>query len=79
MPITKLPDMVACTGAVVVTSESGARDAILTLTLKTEEGDRYLLPLSERAVTQLTEVITVWNRNRDFLGQEEFPTPTTLQ
>jgi hypothetical protein len=55
------------------------RDAILTLTLKTEEGDRYLLPLSERAVTQLTEVITVWNRNRDFLAQEEFPTSTTLQ
>jgi hypothetical protein len=79
MPITKLPDMVACTGAVVVTSESWRRDAILTLTLKTEEGDRYLLPLSERAVTQLTEVITVWTRNRHFLGQEQFPTPTTLQ
>ena len=79
MLITKLPDMVACTGAVVVTSKSWMQDTILTLTLKTEEGVRYLLPLSERAVTQLTEVITVWNRNRDLLAQEEFPTSTTLQ
>jgi hypothetical protein len=41
------------------------------VTLNTEEGDRYMLPLSERAMTQLTEVITGWRRTRDFLDQQE--------
>jgi hypothetical protein len=68
MPITKLPEMVACAGAVVVSSESRARDPILT---NTEEGDRYMLPLSERAITQLSEVITGWRRTRDFVDQQE--------
>jgi hypothetical protein len=71
MPITKLPEMVACAGAVVVSSESRARDPVLTVTLNTEEGDRYMLPLSERAITQLSEVITGWRRTRDFLDQQE--------
>ena len=70
MPITKLPEMVACAGAVLVSSESRARDPVLTVTLNTE-GDRYMLPLSERAITQLTEVITGWRRTRDFLDQQE--------
>jgi hypothetical protein len=71
MPITKLPVMVACAGAVLVSSEARARDPVLTVTLNTEEGDRYLLPLSERAITQLTEVITGWRRTRDFVDQQE--------
>jgi hypothetical protein len=70
MPITKLPEMVACAGAVLVSSDSRARDPVLTVTLNTEEGDRYMLPLSERAITQLTEVITGWRRTRDFLDQQ---------
>jgi hypothetical protein len=40
------------------------------VTLNTE-GDRYMLPLSERAITQLTEVIAGWRRTRDFLDQQE--------
>jgi hypothetical protein len=62
MPITKLPEMVACARAVLVSSESRARDAVLTMTLCTGEGDRYMLPLSERAMTQLTEITTGWRR-----------------
>jgi hypothetical protein len=69
MPITKLPEMVACAGAVVVSSASRALDPVLTVTLNTEEGDRYMLPLSERAITQLSEVITGWRRTRDFPDQ----------
>ena len=71
MPIAKLPEMVACAGAVLVSSESRARDPVLTVTLNTEQGDRYMLPLSERAMTQLTEVITGWRRTRDFLDQQD--------
>jgi len=70
MPIT-LPEMVACAGAVLVSSDSRARDPVLTVTLDTEEGDRYMLPLSERAITQLTELITGWRRTRDFSDQQE--------
>jgi hypothetical protein len=71
MPITKLPEMVACTGAVLVSSDSRAPDPVLTVTLNTEQGDRYMLPLSEQAIKQLTEVITGWRRTRDFLDQQE--------
>jgi hypothetical protein len=71
MPITKLPEMVACAGAVSVSSGARAGDPVLTVTLNTEEGDRYMLPLSERAITQLTEVITGWRRTRDFPDQQE--------
>jgi hypothetical protein len=59
-----LPEMVACAGAVSVSSGARAGDSVLTVTLNTEEGDRYMLPLSERAITQLTEVITGWRRTR---------------
>ena len=71
MPITKLPEMVVCAGAVLVSSKSRERDPVLTVTLNTEQGDRYMLPLTERAITQLTEVITGWRRTRDFLDQQE--------
>jgi hypothetical protein len=70
MPVTKFPEMVACAGAVLASSEPSVRYPTLTVTLKTEEGDRYMLPLSERAITQLCEVITGWRRTRDFPDQE---------
>jgi hypothetical protein len=54
-----------------VSSEARARDPVLTVISNTEEGDRYMLPLSERAITQLTEVITGWRRTRDFPDQQE--------
>jgi hypothetical protein len=79
MPVTKLPDMVACTGAVLASADAELRDALLTVTLKTEQGDRYMLPLSERAITQMLEIISEWDRTTDFLGQEEDPELITLQ
>jgi hypothetical protein len=48
MPVTKLPGIVACTGAVVMASENSNPEARLTLKLKTEAGDHVLLPLSEQ-------------------------------
>jgi hypothetical protein len=62
-----MPGMVACTGAVVVASESSNPEALLTLTLRTEAGEQYLLPLSERTARQLQKVIGEFNRARDLL------------
>jgi hypothetical protein len=69
--VTKLAGIVACTGAVVVASESSSPEALLTLKLKTESGDQYLLPLSERTTRQLQLVISEFNRTRDMLFVEE--------
>jgi hypothetical protein len=78
--ITKLPGIVACTGAVVVASESSNPEAILTLKLKTESGDQVLLPLSERTTRQLQQVISEFNRTRDLLFVAERPSASaTLQ
>jgi hypothetical protein len=71
--IRKLPGIVACTGAVVVVSENSNPEAILTLKLTTESGDRVLLPLSERTTRQLQQVISEFNRTRDLLFMEERP------
>jgi hypothetical protein len=79
MPVTKLPDMVACTGAVLASPDAELGDALLTVTLRTEQGDRYMLPLSERAITQMLEMISEWHRTTDFLGQEEDQELITLQ
>jgi hypothetical protein len=78
MPVTKLPDMVACTDAVLAGADAELRDALLTVTLRTEQGDRYTLPLSERAITQMLEIISECHRTSDFLGQEEDPELITL-
>jgi hypothetical protein len=78
--VTKLPGIVACTGAVVVASENSSPEALLTLKLKTEAGDQYLLPLSERTTRQLQLVISEFNRTRDLLFVEERPAASaTLQ
>jgi len=78
--ITKLPGIVACTGAVVVASESSNPEAILTLKLTTESGDPVLLPLSERTTRQLQQVISEFNRTRDLLFVQERRTASaTLQ
>jgi hypothetical protein len=79
MPATKLPDMVACTDAVLASADAELGDALLTVTLKTEQGDRYMLPLSERAIMQMLEMISEWHRTTDFLWQEEDPELITLQ
>jgi hypothetical protein len=77
--ITKLPDIVACTGAVAVASESSNPEAMLTLKLTTESGDPVLLPLSERTTKQLQQVISEFNRTRDLLFVEERPSAARLQ
>jgi hypothetical protein len=79
MPITKLPDMVACTDAVLASADADLEDALLTVTLRTERGERYSLPLSERAITQMLEIISECHRTTDFLGQEEDQESMTLQ
>jgi hypothetical protein len=78
--ITKLPSIVACTGAVVMASESSNPEATLTLKLKTKSGDQVLLPLSERTTRQLQRVISEFNRTRDLLFVAERPSAlATLQ
>ena len=80
MPVTKFPDIVACTGAVVVASENSNPEALLTLKLRTEAGDQVLLPLSERTTRQLQLVISEFNRTRDLLFIEDrFAASATLQ
>jgi hypothetical protein len=78
MSVTKMPGMVACTGAIVVASESSNPEALLTLTLRTEGGDQYLLPLSERTTRQLQTVISEFNRTRDLLFVEERPAASAV-
>lgn len=80
MGVTKLPGIVACTGAVVVASENSNPEALLTLKLTTESGDQVLLPLSERTTRQLQQVISEFNRTRDLLFVDERPSALgTLQ
>ena len=79
MPVTKLPDMVACIDAVLASADAELGDALLTVTLRTEQGERYMLPLSERAITQMLEIISECHRTADFLEQEEDPELITLQ
>ena len=79
MPVTKLPDMIACTDAVLASADSDLEDALLTVTLRTDQGERYMLPLSERAITQMLEIISECHRTTDFLGREEDPELITLQ
>ena len=77
MSVERMPGMVACTGAVVVASESSNPEAQLTLTLRTEGGDHYLLPLSEQTTRQLQKVIAEFNRTRDLLFER--PAAAMLQ
>jgi hypothetical protein len=80
MPPTKLPGITACTGAMIVASENSNPEAVLTLSLTTEEGQTVLLPLSERTTRQLAQVISEFNRTRDLLFiQERPPLSATLQ
>jgi hypothetical protein len=75
MAVAKLPLAVACIGAVVCDADAAAVDRTLTVTFKTEEGDRYLLPLSEQALRQLLEVVSAWRRAVDFADQPEVMAP----
>ena len=75
-----LPGIVACTGAIVITSENSSPEAALVLKLQTEGGLEVLLPLSERSARQVQKVIGEFNRSRDFLFNEDRPaTQASLQ
>jgi hypothetical protein len=71
MPVTKLPGIVECIGAIVQASENSSPEALLTLKLTTAAGNEVLLPLSERATRQLQRVVAEFNRTRDLLFVEE--------
>jgi hypothetical protein len=75
MAVAKLPLAVACIGAVICDADAAAVERTLTVTFKTEAGDRYLLPLSEQALRQLLEVISAWRRAGDFADQPEVMAP----
>jgi hypothetical protein len=75
MAVAKLPLAVACIGAVVCDADTVAIERTLTVTFKTEQGDRYLLPLSEQALRQLLEVVSAWRRAADFTDQPEVVAP----
>jgi hypothetical protein len=66
MPVGKLPLAVECTGA--LTASNG--DEAVSLTFKTEEGDRYLLPLTVQAAEGVLKVLSQWRRKRDFVDHE---------
>jgi hypothetical protein len=75
MAVAKLPLAVACIGAIMCDADAIAVERTLTVTFKTEEGDRYLLPLSEQALRQLLEVVSAWRRAGDFADQPEVAAP----
>ena len=66
MPVGKLPLAVECTGAL---NASNADEAV-SLTFRTEEGDRYLLPLTAQAADGVLKVLSQWRRKRDFVDHE---------
>jgi hypothetical protein len=53
MPVTKLPSIGECIGALVQASENSSPEALLILKLRTAAGNEVLLTLSERATRQL--------------------------
>jgi hypothetical protein len=75
MAVAKLPLAVACIGAVMCDVDAVAVERTLTVTFKTVEGDRYLLPLSEQALRQLLEVVSAWRRAGDFADPPEIAAP----
>jgi hypothetical protein len=80
MPVLMSPGMVACTGAVVVASENSNPEAVLTLTLRTEAGEEWLMRITEQAAKQIAKVICEFNRSRDFLfAEEQIAASATLQ
>jgi hypothetical protein len=62
-----LQQVVDCPGATIRNDAlQPVRDPILTVTLKAQGGQLYLLPLSEQGARSLLEVISSWRRTPDF-------------
>ena len=80
MTTITLPKVVGCTGALIANyAFQPATDPSLTVTLQTQDGQNYLLTLSERGCAQLFQVISNWRLSRDFLSEQESPEPTKRQ
>jgi hypothetical protein len=75
-----LPQMVKCSAGMIANyAFQPATDPALTVQLQTQDGQIYLLPLSEPAISLLWEVVSNWRQARDFLSQSKPSGPTTLQ
>lgn len=62
-PIT-LKQVIDCTGATLRNDEfQPASDPPLTLSLKAQDGDIYVLPLSALGAVRLLEVLSYWRGN----------------
>jgi hypothetical protein len=76
-PIT-LKRVIDCMGATVRNDEiQPINDPVLTLSLKAQNEQIYLLPLSERGAMRLWEVMSYWRQAQGALSGQEPPEPTT--
>ena len=72
MGATRLPLVVRC--SVVKTANPPLQPDVaptLELTLETQDGQRYLLPLTEAGSATLFEVISNWRQLQEFLPEFE--------
>jgi hypothetical protein len=80
MTVTKFPLIAKCRAAVGANPEfQQPNDPTLTVQLETQDGQIFLLPLSEPATSLLWEVVSNWRQARDFLLAKEPPEPGKLQ
>jgi hypothetical protein len=67
-----LKQVVDCPGATIRNDAfQPASDPILTVTLIAQDGQIYVLPLSERGAARVWAVISDWRRARDLLSGQE--------
>jgi hypothetical protein len=79
-PRTSGRGAVTCSGGSIANRAfQPATDPSLTVNLQTQDGQIYLLPLSELAISQLWEVVSNWRQARDFLLELEPPEPPKRQ
>jgi hypothetical protein len=69
----QLKQVVDCMGATVRNDErQPTSDPPLTLSLRAQDGEVYVLPLSERGATRIWEVISLWRQGQRFGDSEAF-------
>jgi hypothetical protein len=78
-PVT-FTQVIDCMGATVRNDElQPVSDPALTLSLKAQDGQIYVLPLSERGAARLWEVLSFWRQAAGSVLEKESPAPTNLQ
>jgi hypothetical protein len=66
-----LKQVIDCMGATVRNDElQPTSDPPLTLSLRAQDGEIYVLPLSERGAVRLWETMSLWHRGRS-LGKSD--------